>query len=66
MTPLLLLVMVGTRTTVPFVSIFTQLSMTVLLPLAIGQVHYNNALRKKKSICVVHMVCVVVLVQACT
>jgi sodium/bile acid cotransporter 7 len=37
-TPILLLVMVGARTTVPFASIFMQLSMTVLVPLLIGQV----------------------------
>ena len=38
MTPVLLLVVVGTRTTVPFALIFTQLSMTVLFPLVVGQV----------------------------
>ena len=51
MTPILLLVLVGARTSVPFASIFTQLSSTVLLPLIIGQVYnyvyttYQNTLR---------------------
>lgn len=36
-TPILLLVLVGTTATVPFVSIFTQLSLTVLVPLILGQ-----------------------------
>ncbi|XP_072039872.1 sodium/bile acid cotransporter 7-like isoform X2 [Amphiura filiformis] len=37
-TPLLLLMFLGSSSTVPFSSIFTQLSMTVVMPLIFGQV----------------------------
>lgn len=37
-TPLLLLFLVGTSATVPFRTIFTQLSLTVLVPLILGQI----------------------------
>lgn len=32
---------VGTSTSIPFFSIFTQLSLTVLIPLVLGQVSYS-------------------------
>ncbi|XP_070553235.1 sodium/bile acid cotransporter 7-like [Ptychodera flava] len=37
-TPLLLLFLLGTSSTVPFSSIFIQLSMTVVVPLIVGQI----------------------------
>ncbi|XP_064404200.1 sodium/bile acid cotransporter 7-B-like isoform X1 [Halichondria panicea] len=37
-TPLLLLYLVGTTASVPFVSVFAQLSITVLVPLFLGQI----------------------------
>ncbi|XP_003383568.1 PREDICTED: sodium/bile acid cotransporter 7-A-like [Amphimedon queenslandica] len=50
-TPILLLIFVGTSSSVPFLSIFTKLSMTVLVPLILGQISRNyvkNWLEEKK------------------
>lgn len=50
-TPVLLLTLVGTTATIPFVSVFTQLSMTVLLPLLTGQIvrYFVKEWLEKKS-----------------
>ena len=42
---------VGTTATVPFVSVFTQLSSTVILPLLLGQVDISFCLSLSLSLC---------------
>ncbi|XP_051821797.1 sodium/bile acid cotransporter 7 isoform X5 [Antechinus flavipes] len=50
-TPLLLLIFLGSSSSVPFTSIFSQLSMTVVVPLIIGQIvrrYIKDWLERKK------------------
>jgi len=46
-TPLLLLVLVGSSSSVPYSSIFTTLTMTVVVPIIVGQIfRYNDRVKK--------------------